>query len=189
MTIIKTILPKESLLNTNTEKHDYTDSFQGVLNDPRNKFTLVDIGKSFFSSKSKWIEKLFALRNRMVSIFGLKTSGNITNRQNELNNFKCEKGEQLGLFKVFDKTENEIILGQDDKHLNFRVSLFLEEQKNELTKKNLTISTTVEFNNWFGRLYFLPVKPFHKLIVPTMLKGIIRELENSERNENAIANQ
>lgn len=185
MTILKTALPKESLLNTNAEKNDYIDSFQGVLNDPENKFTLVDIGKSFFSSGPKWIESLFALRNRMVSIFGLKTPGNITDRQNQLNNFKCEKGERFGLFKVFDKTENEIILGEDDKHLNFRVSLFLEEQKNELTKKNLTISTTVAFNNWFGRLYFLPVKPFHKLIVPTILKGIIRELE---RNENTTVN-
>ena len=183
MTILKTELPKESLLNTNIEKHDYIDSFQGVLNDPGNKFTLVDIGKSFFSSGPKWIESLFALRNKIVPLFGLKTPDNITDRQNKLTNFNCEKGEWFGLFEVFDKTENEIILGKDDKHLNFRVSLFLEEQKNELTKKNLTISTTVEFNNWFGRLYFLPVKPFHKLIVPTMLKGIIRELEQSERNK------
>lgn len=183
MTILKTTLPKESLLNTNTEKHDYIDSFQGVLNDPENKFTLVDIGKSFFSSGPKWIESLFALRNRIVSLFGLKTPNNITNRQNQLNNFKCEKGERFGLFEVFNKTENEIILGENDKHLNFRVSLFVEQQKNELTKKNLTISTTVAFNNWFGRLYFLPVKPFHRLIVPTMLKGIIRELEQSERNK------
>ena len=43
--------------------------------------------------------------------------------------------------------------------------------------KNLTISTTVEYNNWFGKLYFFPVRPFHKLIVPAMLKGIIKKLE------------
>ncbi len=78
---------------------------------------------------------------------------------------------------MFARTENEVILGEDDKHLNFRVSLFLEQQQNNPQKKDLTISTTVEFNNWFGRLYFIPVRPFHKLIVPTMLKGIIKELE------------
>lgn len=78
---------------------------------------------------------------------------------------------------MFSQTQNEVILGEDDKHLNFRVSLFLERQPNETTNKNLTVSTTVEFNNWLGRLYFLSVRPFHKLIVPAMLKGIIKELE------------
>ena len=94
-----------------------------------------------------------------------------------LDNFKCEKCEQLGLFKVFDKTDDEIVLGEDDKHLNFRVSLFIDKQSENKTDKNLIISTTVKFNNWFGRLYFLPVRLFHKLIVPTMLKGIIKNIE------------
>jgi hypothetical protein len=177
MKIIKTTLPNNSILNTSHKKYDYVDSFQGVLNDIEYKFASVDIGKAFFLSGPKWVGKLFTLRNRIVSIFGLKTSGKNNNIEKQLKDFKCEPGEQLGLFKVFAKTENEVILGEDDKHLNFRVSLFFERQTNEPTKKDLTVSTTVEFNNWFGRLYFLPVRPFHRLIVPTMLKGIINELE------------
>lgn len=94
-----------------------------------------------------------------------------------IDNFKCEKGEQIGLFKVFDKTTNELILGEDDKHLNFRVSLLIDSQNESKTDKKLIISTTVKFNSWFGRLYFLPVRPFHKLIVPSMLKGIINDIE------------
>jgi hypothetical protein len=177
MTIIKTILPKHSILNANHKKYDYVDSFRGILNDEKDQFSTVDIGKAFFSSGPKWVGILFAFRNRIVSIFGLKTSGNKEEMQNRLDNFKYEPGEQLGLFKVFDKRENEVVLGEDDKHLNFRVSLFVERLHGNELQKALTITTTVEFNNWFGRLYFLPVRPFHKLIVPTMLKGIIRELE------------
>ena len=78
---------------------------------------------------------------------------------------------------MFTKTENEVILGEDDKHLNFRVSLILNPKGKKTENKALIVSTTVEFNNWFGRLYFLPVRPFHKLIVPTILKGMIRDLE------------
>ncbi len=125
---------------------------------------------------------MFGLRNKIASIFGLKTPGEIDDRQQKLDNFKCEPGEQLGLFKVFNKTDNEVVLGEDDKHLNFRVSLLLNKHKIDLTKKEIIISTTVEFNNWFGRLYFLPVRPFHKIIVPTMLKGIIKQLENQNTN-------
>lgn len=177
MTIIKTTLPASSKLNTIHKKYDYADSFKGILHDDKNELTSIDIGKAFFSCGPKWVEKLFLLRNKIVSVFKLKTSGDIINREKQLKNFNCEPGEQLGLFRVFAKTENEVILGEDDKHLSFRVSLFIEKQINQTNKKDLIISTTVVFNNWFGRLYFLPVRPFHKLIVPAMLKELIKELE------------
>lgn len=45
--------------------------------------------------------KILELRNKLVGFFGLKTSGKITDRQKMLANFKCEKNEQMGLFKVF----------------------------------------------------------------------------------------
>lgn len=177
MTITKTEIPKNSLLKTNNMTYDYTDSFQGHFDDKFQNIGITEVGKSFFSSGPKWVEKLFGFRNKLVRLFGLKTSGKVTDRQKKLDNFKGEKGEQIGLFKVFDKTDNEIILGEDDKHLNFRVSLFIKKQNETKTDKKLIISTTVKFNNWFGRLYFLPVRPFHKLIVPTMLKGILKDIE------------
>lgn len=180
MTIIKSKLPTNSILNNNHKKYDYVDSFQGTLIDVGNKVNTTDIGKAFFTAGPKWVGKLFTLRNKIVSVFGLKTSGTVRDKQQLLDNFKCESGERLGLFKVFNKTDNEVVLGEDDKHLNFRISLFVDNSKTDLSKKDLIISTTVEFNNWFGRLYFLPVRPFHKFIVPTMLKGIIRELNDAK---------
>jgi len=177
MTISKSEIPETSILRTNNMAYDYIDSFQGKFIDKFQNIGTTEIGKSFFASGPKWIDKLFEFRNRLVGIFGLKTSEKITDKQKMLDNFKCEKGEQIGLFKVFDKTDDEIILGEDDKHLNFRVSLFIEKQNRNKTDKKLIVSTTVKFNNWFGRLYFLPVRPFHKLIVPTMLKGIIKNIE------------
>jgi hypothetical protein len=177
MTIIKSTLPDNSLLNQTDKKYDYVDSFQGSIIDNGNKLNSTDIGKAFFSSAPKWVSKLMGFRNKTVAIFGLKTSGSTVDRQKTLDYLKYEKGEQVGIFKIYDKTENEIILGEDDKHLNFRVSLYLDELKIEQAEKKLTISTSVIFNNWFGRLYFLPVRPFHSLIVPTILKAIIKELE------------
>ncbi|MFL9835389.1 DUF2867 domain-containing protein [Chryseobacterium terrae] len=177
MVIEKSLLPEKSVLKTNERQYDYVDSFQGCFVDKNRTITSTKIGKSFFTSSPKWIDRLFTFRNKLVGLVGLKTSGELTDRQKMLDNFNCEKGEQLGLFKVFDKTTNEVVLGEDDKHLNFRVSLFVDQQSGYNTKKMLIISTTVEFNNWLGRLYFLPVRPFHKLIVPTILKGIIKNIE------------
>ncbi len=175
----KVEVPEASMLLKDNDTFDYIDSFREDFTKSNRNFTSTEIGKAFFSSSPKWIEQLFSFRNKIVRIFGLKTSETITDRQNQLENFSCEPNEQLGLFKVFDKTENEVILGENDKHLNFRVSLFYKPANDFTNKNTLTITTIVKFNNWFGRLYFLPVRPFHKLIVPTMLRGIIRNLESS----------
>lgn len=176
--VTKSKIPDNSTLKMDNKSFDYVDCYQSSFIDEADKIDITKIGKLFFASGPKWIDGLFTARNKVVGLFGLKTSGNTTDRQKQLDNFKCEKGEQLGLFKVFDKTDNEIILGENDKHLDFRVSLLLGKVVNKTEQKNLTITTTVKFNNSFGRLYFLPVRPFHKLIVPTMLKGIIKQLEN-----------
>jgi len=175
MKIVKTSFPEKSILNTIENKYDYVDSFQGCYTDDENKITSTEIGKAFFLSGPKWVGKLFTLRNKIVAIFGLKTSKELNNRQKLLNTFKCEPNERIGLFKVFNKTENEVILGENDKHLDFRISLL--KTPNHIEKKNIIITTTVKYNNWFGKLYFISVKPFHKLIVPVMLKSIINELK------------
>ncbi len=174
MNIVKTQLPVDSILNKLGNKYDYVDSFKGQIRTHRD-FTPTEVGRAFFSSAPDWVEKLMGLRNKIVGVFGLKTSNkNPLSREEPFDNFKCEPNERLGLFKIFNKTDKEVILGEDDKHLDFRVSLFLE---NSSTNKFLTISTTVKFNNWLGRIYFLPVQPFHRFIVPAMLKSIIKELE------------
>ncbi|MDH7447779.1 DUF2867 domain-containing protein [Aquimarina sp. 2201CG14-23] len=174
MKVQKVEIPSVSLLAET--KVDYVDSFKSEYTDKEGDVDILSISRAFFSTSPEWIEKLFALRNKIVSIFGLKTGDKVKSRMQLIDNFKGEVGERLGIFKVFDKTENEIILGEDDRHLNFRVSLLLMKQVQE-GDKSLFISTTVKFNNWFGRLYFLPVKPFHTLIVPTMLKSVIKEIE------------
>lgn len=179
MKIKKIEFPAKSILSQGKEKFDYIDSFEGGLVGNGQNFDITQIGKAFFTSGPKWGKKMFAFRNRVVRLFGLKTGGE-TDPVKEADRFTCEVGERVGLFKVFNKTGNEIILGEDDKHLDFRVSLLFDKNKGGQDENSLTISTTVKFHNWLGVLYFLPVRPFHKLIVPAMLKNIIGELESTK---------
>ena len=166
MKITRSTLPESSLLKNILR--DYADAYSVTLD--AKGLTIDQVGKSFFSSDPDWVAWLFALRNKIVAVFGLKTSG-AGERKAVRQNSKYEVGDRVGLFKILDKTENELILGEDDKHLNFRVSLFLDKQNQELI-----VSTFVKIHNGLGRIYFLFVKPFHKLIVPTMLTGMVREL-------------
>lgn len=164
---MKSSLPDLSLLK-NTPA-DYADSYSMPLN--TKELAIEQVGKSFFTSAPVWVETLLRLRDKIVGVVGLKTASDFDHRKRLINNFKCEVGEQLALFKVFDKNEHEVIIGEDDKHLDFRVSLFLDRQNH-----TLTVSTVVKINNWMGKLYLLPVIPFHKIIVPAIVKGMVRQL-------------
>lgn len=74
MTISKAELPDKSLLKIDKKSYDYIDSFKGNFIDKNGNIDSTKIGKSFFSSGPKWIDKLFAFRNKLVGLFGLKTS-------------------------------------------------------------------------------------------------------------------
>ena len=43
------------------------------------------------------------------------------------------------------------------------------------------VSTVVQFKSWLGRAYFLLVRPFHKLIVPAMLRTAYQRYPNNKR--------
>ena len=93
-----------------------------------------------------------------------------------------EPGERLGMFKLYGKTENELILGEEDKHLKFRVSILTDDEIAHKNRQYLMITTAVEFTNLFGRIYFFPVKPFHQLIVRTTLKRMVKQIGNKQRH-------
>jgi hypothetical protein len=164
-------LPAESALQKELDQYEYQDAFEDSLN-AEVPITSGQLGILFFTTAPTWVEKLFQLRNKIVSLVGLKTSGT-SDKEKLLSEFRCEPGQRLGLFKVFSKTENEVVLGEDDVHLNFRISLFIATGSNQ----QVIITTLVKRNNRFGRLYFAIIKPIHRLIVPAILKAIVHNLK------------
>ena len=87
-----------------------------------------------------WAAALLALRNTLVRPFGLKTG---------------TPGKPI--FPTAHETDDELILGTDDKHLNFRIGLIRSEGR-------LYMSTWVHPHNAWGRAYLRLVMPFHILI-------------------------
>ncbi|ASB50569.1 DUF2867 domain-containing protein [Alkalitalea saponilacus] len=175
-------IPKASILNKIEEPFNYIDSFCGFITTNGKKINKVDFLNQFKNSGPRWGDQLLVLRDKIVGIFGLKTSNKTTNATKQLDKTEYLIGEQIGIFKLFDQSENEYILGENDKHLNFRVSLLTENGGNGNNKTKLTITTAVKFNNIFGNIYFFPVKPIHKLLVRASLKKTIQQLEREILN-------
>lgn len=76
-------------------------------------------------------------------------------------------GDRIGIFTLFEKHKDEIIVGDDDKHLNFILSF----HKNAVANI-ITATTVVHVKNWFGKAYMIFVKPMHKIIAPATLKKL-----------------
>lgn len=167
VTIYQGNLPTNSLLK-NVPK-DYIDSYSGTFTQ---EMKIEDVVKLFFTSSTQWAKGLFYIRNKIVKIFKLKASDIENKMPHDLN---ITIGKSIGLFKIIDKTENEVIIGEDDKHLNFRVSIYIE---NIGSKYRLSISTIVMIHNVFGKIYFFIIKPFHKIIVKKMVSTILKELRS-----------
>jgi len=169
-------IPSRSILKKNEATFHYIDSFQSPILGKGQRVDIAKFVQLFLSGGPKWADTLFEVRNKAVRLFGLKVSS-AADRQKKVDITKLKVGEQVGIFRLFEKAENEVVLGEDDKHLNFRVSLFIDQHSNGSDKKRLSITTAVRFNNAFGRIYFLPVKPFHKWLVRSSLKKIIQKIE------------
>jgi hypothetical protein len=170
MKIKKLNFPKQSILFSGHEKYDYIDSYGGTFSDPENEIGIEDLVIGFAKPLPGWIDSLMWLRDKIASLFGLKTSEK-ERRDHFRNNFRFVEGEKLGFFNLYSRTENEVILGEDDKHLNFRVSILLESLNQNTVKKRAIITTIVTYNNWMGSFYFFFVRPFHRIIVPVMMKN------------------
>ena len=113
-----------------------------------------------FGKAPVWVEKLMNLRNFIVKFMGLKTT------KPEDYNTKFEVGGYIGFFKIYEMSDSEMIMGADDKHLNFRVSIYDSGEK----EFNIKVTTLVQYNNKFGRFYMSFVKPFHRMVVKRMVK-------------------
>ena len=142
-----TTIPENSVISNGFERIDYCDSYRLVK--PTNDST-EKIAMEIFKMP-KWVNWLMNIRNSIVRIFGLKTGKDVKEGQT--------------YFTVIEQNENEIVMGETDKHLDFRTSILVDR-----ANSFIYLTTIVRFNNFWGRLYFLPVKPFHKLIVKSSLK-------------------
>ena len=168
---------KESLLYASCSDYDYIDSYEYVIVDVKNKIGVLEIAEAFAKPGPKWMDGLFALRNRIVSVFKLKTPTTAVKEEADEDGDKWEVGSRSGIFRIFGKTDSELLLGEDDKHPDVWVSLFLEPNGTNRDEKKATVTTVVKLHNRLGKCYFFFVKPVHRIIVPLLLKQKFGQLE------------
>lgn len=181
---ISLTLPEDSMLHQSDLDKDYMDSYYTIVPD---KINIENAAAAFLETTPGWLENLSNWKDQIVMNYQQKDPEEIEQLGQRFSHPEFEPGKKAGNFMVFQKTENEMILGRDDKHLSFRVSLyFLKQPDHPKHHKYLVISTLVQVNNWMGKLFFFPVKPFHQEMAPYTTNQIGMKLKDPDYRKKVL---
>jgi hypothetical protein len=156
--------PSESQVTRMYAKTDLADAYAIRL--PDNAITDPEMLARFvFSHQASWVAGLMKMRDAVVAGFGIKTAKQLEGK------LGSSGTRRIRFFRIYDTFEHEVILGEDDKHLNFRLSVLL--QKRQVpggSARFLVLSTVVQCHNRLGRTYIALIAPFHRLIAQSSLR-------------------
>lgn len=134
----------------------FGDTFVREITDT---FTAQEIAMRALNKSPQWVDRLMTIRNQIVSPFGLKHGFDDFDKNHEF----------IGMFPIEYKSENLVVLGFDDKHLDFRI--YIETETIEAGMR-VFATTLVKTKNFLGRAYLFTIMPFHKLIVKNALNQV-----------------
>ncbi|MFD8980282.1 DUF2867 domain-containing protein [Streptomyces sp. NPDC059564] len=120
------------------------------------------------SGRPSWMGRLMAVRDAVVAPFGLRVQ-----ERGKDDDTRIEPGVRKGPFRVLEVREDEILCGDDDKHLNFRASFAVRPRADGSGLEGVC-TTVVRFNRPIGRVYFRVIEPFHHLVVASLLAQVPR---------------
>ncbi|MGC1330739.1 DUF2867 domain-containing protein [Pseudomonas sp.] len=120
-----------------------------------------------------WLDNLMKLRNSLVQVAGLKDLGSLARIDLARPDEDYRPGDRTGIFTLQSNAADEVLVADQDKHLDVFLALTRLPVAADGTR-TVVLSTVVRTHNWLGKVYMLPVAPFHRRIAPMTLRGINR---------------
>lgn len=158
-------IPSDSNISLYDGGVDFADAYMVKL-PANNTSDPKQLAKFIFEQQVSWVMGLMNMRDMFIKMFGLKIS-----TVKDLQRHDTEGVKRVGFFKIYSLFNNEIIMGEDDAHLDFRVSVLYQKAENtDDNQAQLIVSTVVLCHNALGRNYLRLIKPFHRLIAKSSLR-------------------
>lgn len=153
-------MPPESRIGGCYVTTDLADAFAidlppGVTRDPES------LARFIFSCQPRWVAALMAVRDACVSLLGLKTGRGLRSLDGER--------DRIGIFRLYQTLPTEVIIGEDDRHLDFRASVLHRAQHSD-NAACVVLSTVVHCHGRLGRTYLWLIAPFHRRVVRSFLR-------------------
>lgn len=158
---------ENSHLHTCFNDGDFLDCYSVDLN--RAGIPIAEIAQRIFIDLPGWVNTLLAVRDISVSLFRLKTTAELPKTLEHRS--AVAAGEYINFLCVRSVAENEIILGEDDRHLDFKISVCRETSSSD----SISLATWVHPHGLLGKTYLSIIRPFHVLIVRSRLRGLAKQ--------------
>lgn len=124
----------------------------------------------------RWIILLYRIREVLVGILGLARH----DKPDRLPKIKAQalafqKGERAAFFTVQDAREDAYWVAQTppDRHLTAYFGVVAEELGGG--RNRFYVFTAVKYLHWTGPVYFNIIRPFHHLVVSSMMREGVRQ--------------
>ena len=182
--IVETALPADSQIRLALPGADFSDCYETL--DPCPASLPMQAWLDTVARTPLWARQLMALRNQAVRLVGLKALGGIGQldaqaRRKQAGDFQV--GDRVGIFKIRHLGLHEVVMGQDDRHLDVQVSLckHLRQGADGRDEPMLALGTVVHIHNTLGHVYMGVITPFHRLIARSMLQAGVQAMSAHAR--------
>ena len=126
------------------------------------------LARAGFERQAWWIRALTRVRDAVMATVGVKSSSAIGAAA-------AARGPVIGYFPLLSKSAGELVVGEDDRHLDFRVAILL--RTGAAGGRELVVATVVHCHNRLGRTYLAVIAPFHRTILRANLERTVRVME------------
>jgi hypothetical protein len=150
--------PPESGVASWFDAADLADAFAVPIDAVDVARGIDSLARSALGDPAPWIRLLLGLRDTLVAGFGVKTTQEV--RRAAI----ADNAERIDFFRILARSDRELILGEDDRHLDFRLSLLLRVRPDG-SGDELVATTVVRCHNALGRAYLALIARFHRLVV------------------------
>src|SRR2546421_9995854 len=106
-----------------------------------------------FERQAGWIRALTWVRDAVMATVGVKSS-------RAIGAAAAARGPVIGYFPLLSKSAGELVVGENDRHLDFRVAILL--RTGAAGGRELVVVTVVHWHNRLGRTYLAGVATFHR---------------------------
>jgi hypothetical protein len=115
-----------------------------------------------------WIRALTVVRDTVMATVGVKSS-------RAIGAAAVARGlKVIGYLPVLSKSAAELVMGGDDRHLDFRVGV--QQRPGVRGGRELVVATVVHCHNPLGRMYLAAIAPFHRTILRANLERAARAM-------------
>lgn len=164
-------LPAESSLAPLFATADLADAYAAPLPQAVASLSIDELAARLLGNPSWWFKALLGIRDGVMGRLGVKTTAEMR---------RAEGRGRVDFFPILARRTDELILGEDDRHLDFRASI-LRRSEPSGRGQEIVMTTVVHCHNLLGRTYLRAILPFHKVVVTSSLRRAARSGWQSSR--------